>query len=183
VEKLNATGVTYDNESAHQQRLLIGLENTGTQLLHPSGSLQVRDETGHLLQRWSMKLRAIIPQTSIQYPVYILHHALNAGTYTATLHLDYEYNHTIHLTTTFVVPLLQLQKNSSILPRIISPLVAPNSDVLYALTPWHYVAGIGLLVLLLSTLCFWGQRLYKSTENLRRTFHDKRRRKNKEREI
>jgi hypothetical protein len=43
IRKLDTTGVTYDKESSYQ-RVLVGLANTGTHFLHPSGSLQVRKE-------------------------------------------------------------------------------------------------------------------------------------------
>ncbi len=166
VEKLNATGVTYDTASSYQ-RVLVGLANTGTQLLHPSGSLQVTDASGQQLQNVPMKLDTFLPQTAIDYPVYMQHQALAPGTYTAILSLGYEGNHQLNYTTSFVVPRPQLQKNSSI-PSVIADLVTPSADFFSALTPWHYVAAIFLLFFVLSALFFWGRKLYRLSANLRK---------------
>jgi hypothetical protein len=164
VEKLNAMGVAYDNKS-HYQRVLVGLENTGTQLLHPSGSLQVTDEHGRQIQSVLMKLNTILPLTSINYPVYIRHTELNPGTYTATLSLKYEHSHILKYVTSFMVPLPQVQ--NPVLSHVLSDLVTPHANFFSALAPWYYVVGISLLFVLLSGLFFWGQRLYKSSANWR----------------
>ena len=171
VEKLDATGVTYDTAS-HYQRVLVGLKNTGTQFLHPSGSLQVTDAAGQQLQNVPMKLYAFLPQTSIDYPVYMHHDALNPGTYTAILSLKYEGSHRLKYTASFVVPRPQLQKNHAI-PSIVANLVTPDADFFSALTPWHYVAAICLLFLVLSSLFFWSQRLSRSSTNWRQKFNRK----------
>jgi hypothetical protein len=171
VEELKATGITYDETSSYQ-RVLVGLANTGTQFLHPSGSFQVTNAAGQQLQNVPMILQAILPQTSIDYPVYMHHQALAPGTYTAILRLGYEDRHQLNYTTSFVVPRPQLQKNSSV-PSVISDLVTPNADFFSALTPWHYVTAICVLFCVLSTLFFWSQRLYKSRVNWRQKFNSR----------
>jgi hypothetical protein len=171
VEKLDATGFTYDVISGYQS-ILVKLTNTGTQFLHPSGSLKVTNTAGQQLQNVPMKLNAILPQTAINYPVYMHHKALDPGTYTVTLNLGYEGNHKLNYTASFVVPRPQLQNNSAI-PRVISDLVTPNANFFSALTPWHYVVGLCLLFVLLSALFFWSQKLYKSSINLRQKINSR----------
>ncbi|GCF09525.1 WxL protein peptidoglycan domain-containing protein [Dictyobacter arantiisoli] len=168
VKKLNAAGVSYDEASSHQ-RVLIALANTGTQFLHPSGSLKITNAAGQQLQNVPLKLGALLPQTSIHYPVFMQHTALNPGTYTATLNLAYEGNHKLNYSTSFVVPLPQVPKISS-LPPAISDLVTLNADFFSTLTPWHYAMGICLLFCMLSTLLFWIQKLYKLNINRRGNF-------------
>lgn len=169
VKKLNATGITYDKASTNQ-RVLIELANTGTQFLHPSGSLKITNAAGQRLQNVPLKLEAILPQTSIYYPVFIHQTALHPGTYTAMLSLEYEGNHKLNYTTSFVVPIPQLQK-ISFLPPAISDLVTLNANFFSALTPWHYVVGICLLFFILSTLVFWIPRLYKLRINWSKNFN------------
>jgi hypothetical protein len=156
VEHLDATDISYDAESTHQ-RLLVALANTGTQLLHPSGSLQVTDDQKQLLQNIPITMDTFLPQTSIDYPVYIQHKALALGkTYTATLHLTYEHHHTLNYVTSFYTP---LPKGGPI-TNIVQSLVTPPSDNIFSiLTPWHYVIALCILFLILSTSFFWAQKI------------------------
>jgi hypothetical protein len=167
VEKLGTTGITYNDMSTYQS-VLVGLKNTGTQMLHPSGSLQITDTQGRLLQNMPLKLDTFLPQTAINYPVYIHRRALAPGRYEATLMLRYEHNHILNYKTSFYVPLPRLPRNT-LVTTAISELVTPDT-----LTPWHYVAGIVVAFLLLSALFFWGRSAYKTTMKLRKKFHRKR---------
>jgi hypothetical protein len=168
VDKLSATGVTYDEGSTYQ-RLLIGLDNTGTQLLHPAGSLQVLDQNGHAIQTVPMKLDAILPQTSINYPVYIQNKTFNPGTYKAKLVLNYEQNNSLQYSTSFKVPFLQLQKDTTV-SRAIANLLSPNADFLSTLTLERCAVGLCILFIILSALYFWSQKLQKAMMNAKYTF-------------
>ena len=167
-EHLDATAITYDQRS-HYQRVLVGLKNTGTQFLHPDGDLQILDQNGHCLQKTPMKLQIFLPQTAIDYPVYIHKRALKPGTYQAKLTLKYEHNYILNYTTSFVIP---LPKSPSI-SHAISDLVASNTDFFSTLTLWHYLVGIFIIFAVLSSLFFWTKKLYTSTVNLRWTFKDR----------
>jgi len=157
--QLDATGVTYDKGSDYQE-VLVGLANTGTQFLHPSGNLQVMDMTGRQLQKVPMHMDAFVPQTMINYPVYMHHTALTPGTYKAIVNLTYGKDHQLKYTTNFVVPQPPLAKNP-VIARILPDLVSPDGNFFSGLTLWHYVVGISLLFLILSALFFWSQKLYK----------------------
>ena len=155
VERLNASRVWYDEKSTHQ-RFLLALENTGTQLLHPEGSLQLRTAEGKLLQTVPMALHTFIPQTSISYPIDIHHKALVAGKrYTVQLQLSYEHHHRLSYTSTFLVP---LPSEEPFINQIQDLVSSPPEHLLSTLTPWHYVLGLILLVLMVSPLLFWGRK-------------------------
>jgi hypothetical protein len=164
VEKLKAVTLRYDTDSQYQ-RLSVGLENTGTQLLHPTGNLQIRSSDGRLFENIPLKLDTFLPQTAIDYPIYIHNKPLPVGkNYLAQLFLHYEHNHTLNYSTTFEVPVL-LKKT---VPPLLSHLVTANTvDFFNFLTSWRCLAGIFILFLLLNTLFFWGLRIHKQARNKR----------------
>ena len=167
VEHLDATSIRYDQGSA-KQRVLIALSNTGTQLLHPSGSLQVTDEQGHVLQNIPLIMNTFLPQTSIDYPVYIQNKALALGkSYRATLHLTYEDHHVLNYVTSFYVALPKKELVTNLVQHLVAP---PSGNIFSILTPWDYVIGLSTLFLLLSALFFWGQKIYGA---IRRMSHKK----------
>jgi hypothetical protein len=78
VEQLAATGIQPGGANNYQT-LLVGLRNTGTTMLKPSGEMQVTDSQGQLVQNLPMKFATFLPQTEINYPVYGKGHARVAG--------------------------------------------------------------------------------------------------------
>lgn len=175
VEKLNVTGITYDRKSA-SQNLLVGLANTGTQMVHPSGILQISAKKGRLLQNVPLKLAAILPQTAISYPVSIENTVLNSGTYTARISLSYEGGHNVSYKTNFVVSLAQIATNQ-IVPKSVTsqaPLHAvsrttasnANPFSFNAPTLWHYIPILLIIMLLFAVLLLWRRKLYKPLTKL-----------------
>ena len=165
IEKLNATTIQYD-EKSHYQRVLLGLENVGTQLLHPAGNLQIADNQGHLLQDIPMKLNTFLPQTAINYPVYMRHAALVPGkTYTVNLTMAYEGQHTLHYTNTIAIPLAYK------LP-LINPGIdlVPTPDGTGSFPLWYYIAGVITLSLGLAAFLFIRQRRSIYYNDSSRTF-------------
>lgn len=175
VENLAATGITYSKTKTYQN-VQVGLKNTGTQILYPSGSLQILNATGQPLQNIPMKLDAILPQDAINYSVYMHRHALVPGTYQAILTLQYGHHHTLKYKTSFAIPFPPLAK-SVLVPKEISDLVTPDENVFQTLTPWHYVIGIAFLFLLVSALFFWGRSAYKAMGILKKRLADRESRK------
>lgn len=169
IEQLQASGVNYDQQS-HYQRVLLQLANTGTQMLHPFGSLHILDQQGQLLQNIPLKLNAFLPQTSIAYPVYMHRKPLTPGeTYIAIIHLVYEHNHILDYKTTFTVP---LPSKPFPLPAVISTLVTPpdSGNFFSRLTIWHFLIAAAFLFFILMALLFWVPRLRKVGMNLKRRF-------------
>ena len=102
IEQLAATGVQVGGQNSYQQ-LLFGLNNIGTVMLKPYGTLQVSTTQGKVLKNVSLKLDTFLPQTAINYPVAITGQALGAGDYQATLTLMYGHGQVLHYTTKFTV--------------------------------------------------------------------------------
>ncbi len=149
IEQLVATGIQ-PGDANNYQTLLLGLSNTGTMMLKAHGSLQVFDNQEHLLQSQQLNLDTFLPQTAINYPVYIKNQALGVGDYRATLTLTYGHGHILHNTTAFAFTqhqLSQVFKSSSTLQLPFGTLPL-----------WQMVVG-GLL--LVSGLFYWGQKLYR----------------------
>ncbi len=107
VEQLAGTGVQAGGDHSYQQ-LLLGLSNTGTVMLKPSGTLQVANAQGQVLKTISLKLDTFLPRTAINYPVAITGQALGAGDYQAVLTLTYGNGQVLHYTTKFTVTPQQL---------------------------------------------------------------------------
>jgi hypothetical protein len=147
---LNATRVQYDEKSRYQ-RLLVGLENTGTQLLHPLGSLQITNDREHLLQSIPLKLNTFLPQTAIDYPVYMQHKALTPGkTYTIKLALAYEGQRALNYTTALTIPLVHKPPLSNTpMDLVLTP--TDNGGWLLA---WYYIVGGGSLFLAITVFVF-----------------------------
>jgi Bacterial protein of unknown function (DUF916) len=158
VEKLGISSVTYDDKSIFQ-RLLLGLTNSGTQLLYPSGYIQILNGSGQIVQNLPLKLRTFLPQTSIRYPVYIQHHQLPLGKrYTAKVSLRYGHDYSLNYSTTFTT---FIQSPDHFVSLSQSIIVNPKSTI-GALTVTDYIIGIVLLFLLGSACLFWGQKLYRT---------------------
>lgn len=164
IERLNATHITYDVQSTYQ-RVLIDLQNTGTQLLHPTGSFQITDMAGQQLQQAPLNLDTFLPQTSIAYPFYIQQTTLQPGVYTAKLHLTYEGNHSLNYEASIVVP---LPTNNTKIGQVISHFVTPNTNFFSSLTLADYIVGGIFTFLSISSLFFWGRQLYSSAGKLKR---------------
>ncbi len=170
VEKLSVTRIIYDRKST-SQNLLVGLANSGTQMLHPSGILQISDKKGILRQSVSMKLAAILPQTAINYPVSIENTVLNSGIYTARISLSYEGGHNVSYETNFIISPAQPVTNH-IVPksitsqaslRTVSGTTASNSNWFSfdTLTSWHSTPALLVIILLFVVLLPWRRKLYK----------------------
>ncbi|MBV9709755.1 MAG: DUF3324 domain-containing protein [Ktedonobacteraceae bacterium] len=138
VEELSATGVEAGGENGYQS-LQIALHNTGTMMLKPSGTMEVMDGNGVLLQTLPLKLDTFLPMTSINYPVY-LKKALGAGNYQAALTLTYGNDHTLHYYVHFAITPQQVQQAFPTSNTLPSP--ATNNSVPW----WMFVAG-GFFVL------------------------------------
>jgi hypothetical protein len=176
MEKLNVTGITYDRKST-SQNLLVGLANTGTQIVHPSGMLQISDKKRHLLQNVPVKLAAILPQTAISYPMSIENNTFSSGTYTASISLSYEGGHHVSYETTFVISLPQTATSrivlkpvtKQVLLRAVSATTASSSNFFFfnTLTLWHSIPVLLVIMLLCAVLLLWCWKRYKPLTKVR----------------
>ncbi len=148
VEQMAVTGAKAGGSNGYQS-LLVGMSNTGNQMLKPYGNLSVSNAQGQLLQVLNLKLSTILPDTSIDYPVYVQKQALAAGDYQVSLYLNYGHGKTLDYTTKLTITQEQVNQAFSN-----SPLQAPTGN---AMPLWQIilVALAALIVLLLG-----GQKLY-----------------------
>ena len=154
VEQLAAAGTQIGGENGYQQ-LLVGLSNTGTVMLKPSGTLQVTDAQGHVVEHFALKLDTFLPQTAINYPVNITGPALGVGDYQATLNLAYGHGKVLHSTSKFSITRQQLRQifHSG---KTQAPLGLDNEFAGMPLWQLLLVAGAGLVLV-------WagGSRIYR----------------------
>jgi WxL interacting protein linking bacterial and host surfaces len=87
-EQMAATGIQAGGQHNYQI-IFLGLRNTGTQMLKPTGALHVTDTRGRQLKVMELTLDTVLPQTAIDYPVYVDGQALGPGHYKGVLSLTY----------------------------------------------------------------------------------------------
>lgn len=151
VERLDVTGITSGGEQGHQT-LVLGLRNSGTVMLKPSGTLQVATVDGQELQTLPIRMDTFLPDTTIDYPVFVTQ-ALGAGEYRATLTLTYGAGRETRYTTTFAITNAQVGQVFQGRPKLTPPPVTNQLSPVNQLLTWP-LAGIvaGALVLLAGSL-------------------------------
>lgn len=150
IEQLQAKAIQ-PGEIAQYQVLYITLQNVGMDMLKPYGSLQVTDAQGTMVQNDALKLDTFLPQTSINYPVYVQHAALSVGTYRATLTLSYGQQQTLRYVTDFSITKQSSQSiYSSLKQNPASPLSVENISL------W---LPVSILILAGILFCFFQVRV------------------------
>jgi WxL interacting protein linking bacterial and host surfaces len=89
------------------QTLQLGLRNTGTLIIKPTGTLLVFGAHHTLVQRAKLQIDTFLPKTSIQYTIFLKGQKLPGGTYTASLTLHYGANSSTLWHTTFTITSLR----------------------------------------------------------------------------
>jgi hypothetical protein len=170
LEKLATRGISYDTASEYQ-RLLIGLSNTGTQLLYPAGNLQVFNGQQRRLQNLKIQMGTFLPRTSITYPIDIQHAPLLPGrSYTVKLTLRYGHNHRLIYDSTLLVPVPDKGPLENFLQRLGSPVANPAGSFFSQITPLDCAIALGVLFLILSSLFFWSQPISRILRQIWRKF-------------
>jgi hypothetical protein len=108
IEALSATGVQGGGANNYQI-LSLKLQNTGTMMIKPHGTLELFNALGHRLQTVPVNMDTFLPNTSINYPIY-LKQTLGTGKYQALLVLKYGDNHTLRYSTSFPITSQQIQQ-------------------------------------------------------------------------
>ncbi len=150
IEQLSASGIQAGGANGNQS-LLVGLSNTGNDMLKPAGSLKVFDAQGQLLQTASLQLDTFLPDTAINYPVNVQKKALGPGDYQAVLNLTYGHGQVLHYTTTFTITAQQVAK---VFPPT-GPLQAPG--LLNTVPSWQTIL---LVLIAVGAALYWGRKLY-----------------------
>ena len=151
IEQLSASGIQAGGANGYQS-LVVGLSNIGNDMLKPAGSLKVFDAQGRLVQTASLHLDTFLPDTSINYPVYVQKQALLPGDYQATLALTYGHGQVLNYTTKFTITQQQVTQTF----QGSTPLQAPG--LLNSVPSWP-VLLIGLF--LVCCAFYWGRKLFR----------------------
>lgn len=149
-EQLTASGVRAGGANGYQS-LLLGLSNTGTEMLKPSGSMQIADNQGQVLKNIALSLDTFLPQTAINYPVPVTGQALAAGNYVATLTLNYGNGQALHYTTRFTITQQQVAQVFS----AVKTQAPPGLLGVDGLSSWIVMGGGLILLLIVGSLLYW----------------------------
>ncbi|MBS0592051.1 MAG: DUF3324 domain-containing protein [Proteobacteria bacterium] len=85
---MNLTGIKPGGTPGHQA-LLLGIENAGNVLTKGSGTLRVVNAGGRQVQRQEFALDTFVPESEIEFPVYVQGKALPPGSYRGTVTVHY----------------------------------------------------------------------------------------------
>lgn len=88
VARLEIGGIKADRVPSYQ-RVLVDLRNTGNLLEKPQLALTITTPGGRILVRRVVQLDSVLPQTRIDYPIYLTRVGLPPGSYTARIALRY----------------------------------------------------------------------------------------------
>jgi hypothetical protein len=88
VEQIDVTGITAGGHGGYQT-LALSMGNIGNVMLRPTGRLVVSDEAGEQVQDLQFSMDTFLPETAVQYPLFVEDTALAAGEYRADLTLQY----------------------------------------------------------------------------------------------
>lgn len=86
--RLNLSGIKAGNQPGHQS-VLLGIGNTGNVLVKGQGTLKIVNGGGRTVQRSSFALDTFVPDSQIDFPVYIQGKALKPGRYRGTVTIEY----------------------------------------------------------------------------------------------
>lgn len=86
--RMALSGIKPGDQPGHQS-LLLGIGNTGNVLVKGTGSLKVVNHSGRRVQSQSFNLDTFVPETKIDFPVYIQGKALAPGRYRGTVTINY----------------------------------------------------------------------------------------------
>ena len=151
-ERLEITGVTMGGSSGYQA-ILVGLKNSGTQIVAGSGTVVV-SQASTVLQQLTFAFSTLLPGAAIQYPLNVQKKALAVGDYTAAVTVKYGDNHVVQDTVTLHVT----NQDESKVFGPPGPLNAPaGASINILLLGGMAAAVLVLLASSCSSLCIGGE--------------------------
>jgi hypothetical protein len=151
--RMAISGIKPGDQPGHQS-LLLGIGNTGNVLVKGTGSLKVVDHAGRQVQSQTFNLDTFVPESEIEFPVYIQGKALRPGRYRGTVAIEYSGRSLTH-TFPFTITSGQVKQvfgatTSQSLP-VVSSSSSSNDTLLFI------VGGVALLSLG-TAFYFWRSR-------------------------
>jgi len=152
VEQMVVTGAKAGGSNGYQT-IILNIANTGNVMLKPTGELKVSSAQGLLLQDLPVKMDTFLPDTSINYPVYVQKKALTAGDYQVSLHLNYGHGKTLDYTKKLTITQDQVKQAFSN-----GPLQAPTGNSTGNSMPLWQMILVALAALII--LLMGGKKVY-----------------------
>src|SRR6266700_3042846 len=150
IENLLDTSMRFNN-TKNLASVILSLNNLSTDIIAAKGTLLIADQKGHRIQLLPVQITDFLPQTTINYPVYLQGAALNAGTYRVTLDLKYGNNHTLHMQSNITIVATPSKRISNTL----AAFLIPDQDSSSGLPTWQIAGFCALLLIGSGTTFFW----------------------------
>jgi hypothetical protein len=91
MEQIDVMGIAAGGQGGYQT-LAIGMSNSGNVMLKPTGRLLVSDDAGTQVQDLQFSMDTFLPETAVDFPLFVENQALPTGEYLADLTLQYGEN-------------------------------------------------------------------------------------------
>jgi hypothetical protein len=101
--------------------------------------------------RIPLKLDTFLPQTTIDYPVFITGRALGVGHYQAILTMSYGNHHTLSYTAAFAIAPAQIAQVFHQPPPLAPPALSSSGNLIL----WQVVAGVLIVMLVILGALYW----------------------------
>jgi Protein of unknown function C-terminal (DUF3324) len=148
--RMTLTGIKAGTQPGHQS-VLLGIGNTGNVLVKGTGRLTIVGDDGRLVQRRSFGLDTFVPNTHIDFPVYIQGKALRPGRYRGTVSIVYR-GHSLSRTFPFTVTAAQAAQVFGTQAAQQTPIDSSSNQTLL------YVLVAVSILSLGAAFYFWRQR-------------------------
>lgn len=126
--RMTLSGIKPGDQPGHQS-LLLGIGNTGNVLVKGTGSLKVVNHSGRQVQSQSFNLDTFVPESQIDFPVYIQGKALRPGRYRGTVMIDYR-GRNLTRTYPFTITAADVAQTFGSQASQATPLGSSNDDTL-----------------------------------------------------
>lgn len=137
--KMALSGIKAGSQPGHQS-LLLGIGNPGNVLLKGGGSLKVVNRSGSLVKSQSFNLDTFVPETHVDFPVYVRGKALRPGRYRGTVTISYRGR---RLTRTFPFAISKADTKQVFGSQ--AAQIAPSSSSGGGETALYVLAGVSVL--------------------------------------
>ena len=132
--------------------MLLGIGNTGNVLVKGTGSLKVVNHSGQQVQRQGFNLDTFVPESHIDFPVYIQGEALSPGLYRGTVTINYR-GRSLTRTYPFTITAAEVAQTFGSQTAQTAPLSSSNDNTLL-----YLLVVVTVLSLSAAIFFFWRNR-------------------------
>ena len=149
--RMTLSGIKPGNQPGHQS-LLLGIGNTGNVLVKGTGSLKVVNHSGQQVQRQGFNLDTFVPESHIDFPVYIQGKALSPGRYRGTVTINYR-GRSLTRTYPFTITATEVAQTFGSQTAQTTPIGSSNDNTLL-----YILIVVTVLSLSAAAFFFWRNR-------------------------